>query len=311
MIAIRNIASYIPETRVSNYDVMEKFSVDSEFIENKLGVKQHAQITSDNSVIQMCMDAFAKLQNNSYISVNDIGMCLLVTQNPDVLIPHNSAILHGELDLPEECIAYDISLGCSGYVYALATARSLMDTYGIGKGLIFTCDPYSRIMDSDDKNTSMIFGDAATATLVEKSDTGLQPLFFDFGTNGKKYSGLTIKDEKLYMNGRAVFNFTAQKIPVSIEKVLSKGGLAISDIEEFFLHQGSKYIIDTICERAGIEPSRAMFDMYDYGNTVSSSVPLLIEKRLGGFVEDGNYIASGFGVGLSWSTCLMKYVGEK
>lgn len=310
MISISEIASYIPENRISNHDVIAKFSVDADFIEEKLGVRKHARMSAKTTVVQMCRDAFSRMQEKTEISTDEIGLCLLVTQNPDVLIPHNSAILHGELNLSEECIAFDISLGCSGYVYALATARSLMDSFDISSGLIFTCDPYSKIIDDEDKNTSMIFGDAATVTLLRKSDVGLQPVYFDFGTNGKKYTGLTIKQDKLYMNGRGVFNFTAQKIPGSIQKVLKMGDLNIADIEEFYLHQGSKYIIDTICERSGIDPARAMFDMYDYGNTVSSSVPLLLEKRLGKLSDNGNYIASGFGVGLSWSTCLLRNIGE-
>ena len=236
--------------------------------------------------------------------MEEIECCVVVTQNPDFNIPHTSAIVHGKLDLPEECASFDISLGCSGYVYALSIVMAFMQANGMTKGLLFTADPYSEVVDENDKNTALIFGDAGTVSLLESSAT-LIPLAFDFGSKGKGYKGL-INEKKLYMNGRAVFGFTATVVPKSINKLLNKLSLTKEDIGRWYFHQGSKYIINTIVQRLELDEEKVVFDMYEYGNTVSSSIPLLLSKDIDLLQSGERVVLSGFGVGLSWSSAVFQ-----
>lgn len=305
MLGIKEIASYIPEKRVSNYYKKDKFDLDDDFIENKIGVKSHSLKEEDEKSSDLCVKAFENLINKIDIEVESIDCCIVVTQNPDFNIPHTSAIVHGKLGLSNECACFDISLGCSGYVYGLSNIISFMKNNGLKNGLLFTADPYSEVIDKDDKNTALIFGDGASVTYI--TDTPIfVPQDFSFGTNGASYKELICEDT-LYMNGRAVFNFTATTIPKHIQKLLEKNKLNDENIDKYVLHQGSKYIVDTIRKRLKIDAGKVPFDMAEYGNTVSSSIPIILEKEINNN-ENKIMVLSGFGVGLSWASAIIKKV---
>ena len=303
MLGIENIATYIPETKKSNYDLKEKFDLDDDFIENKIGVKYHAVKSEGFKSSDMCVKAFENLKEVSDINIEEIECCIVVTQNPDFNIPHTAAIVHGKLDLPSNCAAFDISLGCSGYVYGLSTIISFMKNNGMKKGLLFTSDQYSDILNENDKNTALLFGDAATVTMISE-DAILTPLDFSFGTNGKDYKELICEDE-LHMNGRAVFSFTATTAPKHIKALLEKNDLAVDDIDKYYLHQGSKYIVDTIRKRLKVDDEKVPFDMAEYGNTVSSSIPIMLAKDID-TLPTGKIVLSAFGVGLSWASAIIE-----
>lgn len=305
MLGIENIASYIPETKISNYDVKGQFEIDDDFIENKIGVKYHALKDNEFQSSDMCVKAFENLQKKLDINVEDIECCIVVTQNPDFNIPHTSAIVHGKLDLPETCAAFDISLGCSGYIYGLSNIISFMKNNNIKRGLLFTSDQYSDIIDKDDKNTALLFGDAATVTLISTNPTYI-PIDFSFGTNGKDYKELMCKGS-LYMNGRAVFSFTATTAPKHIKALIEKNNLADEDIERYYLHQGSKYIVDTIRKRLKLNEEKVPFDMLEYGNTISSSIPIMLAQEINS-MKKGKMVLSAFGVGLSWASAIIEKI---
>ena len=305
MLGIKEIASYLPKKKISNYEKKEKFDLDDDFIENKIGVKYQCVKEELEKASDLCVKAYENLLKKINIIKGDIDCCIVVTQNPDFNIPHTSAIVHGKLDLSHQCACFDISLGCSGYVYGLSNIISFMKNNGLKNGLLFTADPYSEIIDTEDKNTALLFGDGASVTYIN-DDAEFIPVDFSFGTNGSGYKELLCKD-KLYMNGRAVFNFTATTIPKHIHALLQKNELEDLDIDKYILHQGSKYIVDTIRKRLKVNESKVPFDMYEYGNTVSSSIPIILEKEI--HKEHNNIIVlSGFGVGLSWGSALIKRV---
>jgi len=306
VIGISQIGVYIPDRKVSNLDLLEKFDVNESFIKEKIGVLRRARKQPEERSSDLCVKAFDDLNKKTSIDVSEIDCCVVVTQNPDFNIPHTSAIVHGALGLPEECASFDISLGCSGYVYALSIVMAFMQANGMAKGLLFTADPYSDIIDEDDKNTALIFGDAATVTLLD-SNAKLIPMGFDFGSKGAGYKGL-INEGKLHMNGRAVFGFTATVVPKSITKLLTKLDLEKDSVNRWYLHQGSKYIIDTITQRLELDKQKVVFDMYDYGNTVSSSIPLLLCHDIDSMQVGQKIGLSGFGVGLSWSSAIFQRI---
>ena len=302
MLGIETIASYIPGMKKSNYDLKEKFDIDDDFIENKIGVRHHTVKEPGFASSDMCVKAFQNLQKKSDFDISEIECCIVVTQNPDYNIPHTAAIVHGKLDLPETCAAFDISLGCSGYVYGLSNIVAFMQSNGMRRGLLFTSDQYSDIVDTEDKNTALLFGDAATVTLIS-DDAMFVPVDFSFGTNGKDFKELICEDT-LHMNGRAVFSFTATTAPKHIKALLEKNNLTDENIEKYFLHQGSRYIVDTIRKRLKVDEGKVPFDMADYGNTVSSSIPIMLEKELNEQVK-GKMVLSAFGVGLSWASAII------
>jgi len=303
MIGIRAVASYLPKDRINNFDRQKAFEFEDEFLEKKIGFLSVSRKGADEDTSDMCCAAFDLLVRNGGVDPDSVQVMAVCTQNPDYSIPHTSAIVHGKLGLTEGCAAFDISLGCSGYIYGLAIIKNFMRGMGFTSGLLFTSDPYSKIIDETDRDTALLFGDAATVTHI-----GTDPIFssgrFTFGTRGKEYSALICRNGKLHMNGRAVFNFSASTIPDDIKEALKLNNLKIDEIDYFLIHQGSKYIVDFIKKRLRLLDEKTPFKAQRYGNTVSSSIPLLLEDVLKN-PSAKRVLITGFGVGLSWSTTVL------
>jgi len=305
MIGIKAIGTYLPDDRTSNFDRMDKFSMTASFVREKIGFTHVALKTPDQDTSDLCEKAWVNLQEQEQISTEEIECMIVCTQNPDGHgLPHTSAILHEKLSLSHECAVFDISLGCSGYVYGLSIIKSFMESNGFHKGLLFTADPYSKVMNHDDKKTATLFGDGATATLLTEN-----PIFdfgnFVFGSDGSKKEGIIVKEDgHIHMNGRAVFAFTVRVIPNSILNMLKINGIKLENIDRFLLHQGSLHIVNSIADALGVSREKCPFNSADFGNTVSSSVPMILAQE---FNNQKMKIAvlAGFGVGLSWGTTLI------
>jgi len=303
MIGIKEIASYIPKKRNSNSDLKDKFDMDDLFITDKIGIKSVSVKNLDQDTSDLCVEAFRNLEKKVSIEKSKIECLFVVTQNPDYNIPHTSAIVHGKLDMPENCACFDISLGCSGYVYGLSVIKSFMIQNEMKQGLLFTADPYSKVINKEDKNTSILFGDGASVSFIGNNPK-LEIGSFTFGTIGKEFENLICKDNILAMNGRAIFNFAAKKIPKDIPELLQRNNLSKDDIDLFIFHQGSKYIVDTITKRLKLDKSKVPFKVEEYGNTISSSIPILLESEIDN-PKLKKIVVSGFGVGLSWSSSVL------
>lgn len=303
MIGIKAIAAYLPEQRVSNLERRDKFGISAEFIEERIGVRRLALCAPGEGTTALGVSAFRALARDAGLDPAAVQALVVVTQNPDRNLPHVSAEMHGQLGLRPACACFDISLGCSGYVYALSVASAFMQANGLGVGVLVTADPYSRIVDPDDKGTSLLFGDGASATLLARA-----PLFnlgkFTFGTLGEQADQLACNAGKLHMNGRAVFNFAAQYVPRDIAEVLLRNQLRPQDIDAFVVHQGSRNIVDTLRTRLKLPADKLRFVAADYGNTVSSSIPLALADEMAR-AEVRTILISGFGVGLSWSSTVL------
>jgi 3-oxoacyl-[acyl-carrier-protein] synthase-3 len=307
MIGIEQIASYLPPTRASNFERKTEFEIGDRFIEDKIGFRAVARMGEQEDTSVLCEKAYAMLIDKTAIDHESVQAVVVVTQNPDRNIPHVSAVLHGRLGLPQSCACFDLSLGCSGYVQGLSVVLSFMASNGMKHGLLFTADPYSKVVDEKDKNTVLLFGDGATVTYLSDAPC-LVPGRFSFGTIGRESGELCIDGGKLHMNGRAIFNFAARHIPADVKRVLIENDLSLADVDSFIFHQGSRYIVDTIAKALGLPDSKVPFVAADYGNTVSSSVPMVLETQM----QSANskcLLVSGFGVGLSWASTVLRRVG--
>jgi 3-oxoacyl-[acyl-carrier-protein] synthase III len=263
----------------------------------QLSIKEPQQDTSD-----LALQAVQNLVEQGF-DLNAIQCLCVVTQNPDAGgIPHVSALLHGRLGLGQGVAAFDLGLGCSGFVYGIAIAKAFMQLHGFTRGLLITADPYSKIVDGDDPQTALIFGDAAAA--VELSANYIWRIGeTDFGTAGQHSGALRLLDSgKLAMNGRQIARVCATSIPDSIAASVRLNGLTLDDIDEVLLHQGSRYIVETIGAALGVAHKTPFF-AGEYGNLVSSSIPIALARHVS---PNSECIAvSGFGVGLSWASTVL------
>lgn len=308
MIGITDLAAYIPQRFESNLDKLSQFDITEDFLREKIGVLKVARKEPGEETSDLCVKAYRELLAKRSVDPAAIDCIIVCTQNPDGGgIPHTAAVVHGKLDAGEDVACFDVSLGCSGYVYALSIARSFMESNDLHNGLLFTADPYSKVINPEDKNTVLLFGDAATVTLLQDlsiAGHGWAQTRFAFATRGKERMALHNANGKLEMNGRAVFGFSATAVPAQIRRLLADARLEIGDIDLFLFHQGSKYIVDTIAQRLALPRNKVLLRLADCGNTVSSSIPLLL-----GDLRDSDarrILLSGFGVGLSWASCILE-----
>jgi 3-oxoacyl-[acyl-carrier-protein] synthase-3 len=306
MIGIKSIASYIPAGRIDNIAQAASFDRDEAFVQSKIGtptlsVKDAGEETSD-----LCAVAVQNLlAKNPALRLEDVDALVVVTQNGDGEgLPHTSAIVQKKTGLPTHVACFDVSLGCSGYVYGLYVLKGFMEATGLKNGILVTCDPYSKIMDRSDRMTTLLFGDAATATwLGDDPVWELGPA--KFGTDGTGADHLYVKDGFFHMNGRQVFNFASLKIIPHMQEVLEQAGLSLDTVDAYCLHQGSGAIVDAIAKRLGENGDRVVKDMFGAGNTVSSTIPMLMEHYAFGDSHWKNLVMSGFGVGLSWGSAVL------
>jgi 3-oxoacyl-[acyl-carrier-protein] synthase-3 len=309
MLGVQSVASYLPVGKVDNLKQADKFETGRDFVENKIGATSLPRFDECDSVVSACVAAFKRLCDKEAIDKSKIECVVLCTQNPDNGgLPHNSALIHAALELPNDCACFDIGLGCSGYVYGLSVIQSFMSANGMTKGLFFTCDPYSKILDAEDKNTCLLFGDAATVTLISDMPK-LKQAAVKFSTNGRSADALRKTENGLEMNGRAVFNFALQDVPTQIKCILESAGLSLDDVDAFLLHQGSRFMLENIIKRSGIPAAKSPIRLEQTGNTVSSSIPLLLEAELE--TKSSKILMAGFGVGLSWATAIYERVIDR
>ena len=306
MIGIKAIASHLAPGRVSNIDRHTEAGKDEAFVRDKIGFETLARLGEGEETSDLCVAAHARLAGQPGYDPAGVDCLVVCTQNPDAHgLPHTSAVVHRKLGLGHGVAAFDISLGCSGYVYGLAVVTAFMAAQGLRSGLLFTADPYSKIIDETDWDTELLFGDAAAVTwLAEDPVYTCRPAMF--GTDGSMGHSICVPapGEPLQMRGSNVFKFSMTAVPAQIESYLAREGLSLDEIDLTLLHQGSRFIVDNLARRLGIPPHLAPFEAAQTGNTVSSSLPLMLERRLSD--PPPRILMSGFGVGLSWATMVIE-----
>lgn len=305
---IRSIGVEVPEGRLDNASRCEALQTDLEFLDRKIGTREVVRMAEGADTADLAEPACWRALEKGGVRPADIAALVVCTQNPHGRgIPHTSAVLQARLGLPESCACFDVSLGCSGYVYGLSVLGSFLEINGFGPGLLVTADPYSKIIDPMDRNTVLLFGDAATATLLEPDETGrlFSGSSFAFATRGAGGEAIWNPQGILEMNGRAVFEFALGAVPKQVREVVAKAGLNIEEVDRFLLHQGSQFMVEQLARLLGVPMDKVPLGLAGVGNTVSSSVPLMLEKVLPDEAVR-RVVLSGFGVGLSWASCVLR-----
>lgn len=301
-IGIGAIAWEIPEGRLDNLARAAELAASESLIRNKIGVLTPARMAPGQDTSNLAAAAVRKLLASGALQPEEAECLIVVTQNPDGTgLPNVASIVHGQLGLPTRCASFDLSLGCSGFVYGVSVAASFMRAQGFRRGILVTADPYSKIVSLDDRNTSLLFGDGAAATLLT-DDPVWRLGQFDFGSDGSRCSEIAVQPDtrQLHMNGRAVVEFCVRIVPNSVHQCLDRNGITLQEVDRFLLHQGSRHIVQRIGEVLGVSADRAPFAAAAYGNTVSSSIALMLGSEL--VARDRCVVICGFGVGLSWGT---------
>ena len=312
-----------PENKISNNILKEKFSdYDFEKFENKIGIKNRYHVDEHTTALDLAINACNKMFKK--IDKNSIDFILYCTQSPDYILPSSSCILQERLSIKKNIGAIDFNLGCSGYTYGILLAKSLIESSSATNVLLITADSYSKYIHPLDKSNLAIFGDAATATLISKSEYNYIEKFI-CGTDGGGANDLIIKnggcrnlldtkpkekiygsnnvytDNHLYMNGPEIYNFTNKIIPSFLIDILDANELNIDQVDQFILHQANAFLLKQIRKKLDIHNDKFYINLEDGGNTVSSTIPIALKNYSKNCITQQKIILLGFGVGLSWS----------
>lgn len=322
---------YLAPTSISNETLNEQNpSWDMEKATQRSGVVSRPIASAGVTALDLSYRAVSKLIEADRQILSGVDALIFCTQTPDYVLPSNSNLLHGLLDLPSHVMAFDINHACSGYPYAIGIAKSLVSNKMANRILVVTADTYSRLIHPLDRSVRPLFGDAASVSVIS-AGTGL---FIDdqsYGTAGKLADRFIVKNggmrhaqknvnrvqldfaqrirspDHIQMDGMGVLSFFNKVVPASIREILVRNQLSIDDVSYFVMHQASQLALDSLRKSLGVPSEKVIIDMSDTGNLVSSSIPVVLKRSMGkGLFKQGNrIILAGFGVGLSWGTVLI------
>ena len=319
------IATYVPETVLTNKDIIANSPTwDEAKVVDKLGFKERRIAKEQEFTSDLAIEAVNKLLKQT--SLDQVDFILYCTQSPDFLIPSNAFLLHNHFKFNKKVGALDFNLGCSGYVYGLGMAKALVASGQAKKVLLVTSETYSKIISKEDTSNRLIFGDGASASVISDSPEGKHSLRIEntkYGTDGsgwnqlksgigglKRFYNPEEPDLFLKMNGQEVLLFTLREVPTIVQDLLQANNLKeTNDVQHFVFHQANKFVIDQISKKMKLSPSLVRNNMEMFSNTVSATIPIVLEQILEDDIvkQDDKLALVGFGVGLSWAgTILIK-----
>jgi 3-oxoacyl-[acyl-carrier-protein] synthase-3 len=294
----------------------------AEKIRDKTGIAKRHIASKNETALDLAENAANKLFACGVCSPDKVEYILFCTQSPDYFLPTTACLLQERLGVSTAAGAADYNLGCSGFVYGLSLAKGLIETGQVKNVLLITSETYSKYIKDDNINVRTIFGDAAAATFIEGKESEYDLIGpFVFGTDGSGKDNLIVKNRghrnpelsssaELYMNGPDIFLFTIKTVPKAVKDLLGKCGDAINDINYFVFHQANQYMLEHLRNKIGISKSKFCIDMKDYGNTVSSSIPIALSNLMKKNVlhDDAKIMLVGFGVGYSWGATICRFI---
>ncbi len=278
----------------------------------------------------LCAAAAEQLLDGCSVQADTIDTIIFVTQTPDYVLPATACILQHRLGVPVSAAAFDVNLGCSGYVYGLWLAASLISGGGARRVLLLVGDTINRVVSSEDRSVALLFGDAGTATLLE-ADEQAEPLLFVLGTDGsgeknlivphggfrhradnasflkiERESGNKRSESDLYMNGAEIFSFTLARVPAMVSAVMKAAKASMDDVDGFVFHQANRFMMKHLAKRMSIPEEKLVVGLEHYGNTSSASIPLALCTEMAGRLRTSSsrLLLAGFGVGYSWAGCI-------
>lgn len=332
---IQGIVTAVPAKTKSIDDEVELYGGQPEQIERiKKTIGLHERRVVDEGVTagDLCEQAARRVLEGCRVDAAEIDAIVMVTQTPDYFQPATACVLHGRLGLKEDCAAFDVNLGCSGYVYALWLAGMMIESGSCAKVLVLAGDTISRCVNPRDRALAPLFGDAGSATLITEGES---ESWFSLKTDGKGFEHLIVpagafrepstgetrreetdgegnvrSREQLRMNGAEVFNFSIKVEPKAIREILEFAGKTVEEVDHLVFHQANKYIISNIARRLKVSLDKVPCATVEkYGNQSCASIPGTICDCLGEKARETQLrlVLSGFGVGLSWASCFVTF----
>lgn len=335
MAYLQVISYYYPERCLTNDELTllhPAWSADK--IASKTGIDKRYLSAENETAMDMAEKVANRLFEEYKIDKSAIDFIILCTQSPDYFLPTSACILQDRLGLKDSCGAFDYNMGCSGFVYGLGLAKGLIASNQARNVLLITSETYTKYLHPEDKSCQTIFGDAAAASLIssEKCEWGLNAEILNpiYKTIGARYQDLIVKNgaarnpknnnevvfnedgtfrsasNYLYMDGKSIFDFSAQIVPQVVEQTLRINDYQKEDIDWYIFHQANKFMLNFARMRCGIPSEKFIIDIADGGNTVSSTIPIAIKRMVSEIKPKDRLLLCGFGVGLSVAAVVLR-----
>jgi 3-oxoacyl-[acyl-carrier-protein] synthase III len=316
-VTITGLGAYAPERVVTNADLSQLVDTSDEWIMERTGIRERRIAADSQALSDLALPAARKALEQAGSDGSDVDLLIVATVTPDMMFPSTSALLADRLGA-KDAGAYDLSAGCTGFMYALVQAYGMVAAGLSRRALVVGGDVLSRILDWSDRSTVVLFGDGAGAVVLEPSEEeGF--LAFELGADGAGGEHLWLPgsgsrrfeepDQYVKMNGREVFKFATRVLVSSAESVLARRGLSVDDVDLYVPHQANVRIIDHATKKLGIPSDRVVINVDRYGNTSSGSIPLaLMDAQAEGRLRPGQLVLmTGMGAGLTWGSALMRW----
>src|SRR3954468_3965397 len=335
--ALKAIKSFLPENKLTNEQLAEQFGDwHASQILSKTGVAVRGVAGPDECASDLGVKAAQRLFETGACSPDEIDFLLFCTQSPDYFTPTTACVMQNALGLQTSCGAIDINQGCSGYIYGLALAKSLVEAGTARNILLVTADTYMKFINRRDRSLLTLFGDGAAATLIRAVDSERELVGpFVLGSDGRGANQIIVKagglrsrpsaetalekedsagnwrsEENLFMDGADVFSFALRTVPPTLRQFLEKAGMKLEDIDFIVPHQANKFVLERLRAKLKVPAEKFWIDMEQSGNTVSSTIPIALESAMQqGHVKRGDRVALvGFGVGYSGGATMLEVV---
>ena len=319
-ISITGLGVHVPERVLTNDDLSKLVDTNDQWILERTGISERRIAAEDEALTDICLPAARRALEMAAVDPKSIDLLIVATVTPDMAFPSSSAILADILGMPDAA-AYDLSAGCTGFVYAMAQAHAMLATGLSKRALVVGGDVLSKILDWTDRSTLVLFGDGAGAVVMERVDQG-GFLGFELGADGGGGESLWLPgsgsrkfedpDKFVKMNGRAVFKFATRVMVSSAEAILNECDKTVDDVDVYVPHQANVRIIDHAARKLGFPQEKTIVNVNKYGNTSSGSIPLaLADAADDGRLKPGKLVLlTGMGAGLTWGSALIEWTHE-
>jgi 3-oxoacyl-[acyl-carrier-protein] synthase III len=319
-ISITGLGCHVPERVLSNDELAQLVDTNDEWIVSRTGIRERRTAAEDEALTDICLPAARRALEMAGVDPASIDLLIVATVTPDMAFPSSSALLADTLGMPDAA-AYDLSAGCTGFVYAIAQAHGMLSGGLAKRALVIGGDVLSKILDWTDRSTLVLFGDGAGAVVMETVEDG-GFLGFELGADGGGGSNLWLPgsgsrrfedpDRFVKMNGREVFKFATRVMVTSADAILTECEKTVEDVDVYVPHQANVRIIDHAARKLGFPEEKTIVNVQKYGNTSSGSIPLaLADAADDGLLKPGKLVLlTGMGAGLTWGSALIEWTHD-
>ncbi|MBL8253493.1 MAG: ketoacyl-ACP synthase III [Candidatus Competibacter sp.] len=318
---VAGVSTCVPPRLIDNIECGKDYGIDEvRKVVAMAGVRYRHIVEPGITSADLCFEAANSLIDRINWARDSITGLILVTQTPDYFLPSSSCMLHKWLGLSDQCAAFDVGLGCSGYPYGLYLATTMLKAGGHQRILMLHGETPSQFTSPDDHATTLLFSDVGSATAIEMTDASGHPGFFCLQTDGQGYDDLIVRgggfrdrspsnprDLFLHMDGAGIFNFTIKRVPPLIRDTLAFANLTVDDIDWYLFHQSNRFIMKHLAKKCGLPEQRLPLVLERFGNSGGASVALALTQGVPDTDRNaGRVMVVGYGVGLSWGAAIVR-----